>query len=313
MDKLLQGLRAAAEPTRLRIIALCGHAELSVSDLVTILGQSQPRVSRHLKLLVDGGLLSRNKEGSRAFYRLVAADKQSELGQILNDLIPEKDSTLILDLSRLGNIKADRARYADNYLDQFMGEKNQLKELCPDEQLIDRYLMRHVQSKKIGELLDIGTGTGRMLNLLGPVVETALGIDNSLDMLSIARANLERAGLKNCQVRIADMYSLPFSENRFELVTINSLLRYAERPEKVLFEATRVLKYGGILVIVDFSAHGLSELRDEYGHRWLGFPEIEILTMLGKNNFIMHDPVYFEGKALTVCIWVGVKQELNDI
>jgi ArsR family transcriptional regulator len=109
------------------------------------------------------------------------------------------------------------------------------------------------------------------------------------------------------------MYSLPFSENRFELVTINSLLRYAERPEKVVFEATRVLKYGGIVIIVDFSAHGLSELRDEYGHRWLGFSEIEILTMLGKNNFVMNNPVYFEGEALTVCIWVGVKQTLKVI
>ena len=313
MDELLQGLRAVAEPTRLRMIALCGHAELSVGDFVVILGQSQPRVSRHLKLLVDAGLLNRNKEGSRAYYRLIASGKNSPLGQVLNDLMPEEDPTLALDLSRLGTIKSERARYADNYMDEFAGERNELGRVSADEELVNKYLVQCVQSEKIDELLDIGTGTGRTLGLLGPLVDKAIGLDNSREMLSVARTNLERGNLKNCQVRIGDMYRLPFLENRFEMVTINSLLRYAEKPKEVLSEAVRVLKPGSSIIIIDFADHGLSELRDEYGHRWLGFSELEMLEIMGDNNIDIKNTTFFKGESLTVCIWEGLKCRGNSI
>ena len=309
MEELLRQLRAAAEPTRLRIIALCGHAELSVGDFVAILGQSQPRVSRHLKLLVDAGLLNRNKEGSRAYYRLVTSGKNAELSQVLNDLMDESDPVLVLDLSRLGIIKSERARFADNYFDKFAGEQSQLGQISADEELINRLLLEYIQQENVGELLDVGTGNGRMLLLLGSNVEKAIGIDNSREMLAIARTNLEQADLKNCQVRIGDMYRLPFSENRFELITINSLLRYAEKPTDVLTEATRVLKPGGSIIIVDFSDHGLTELRDEYGHRWLGFSKDEMLEMLDGKTINIEDANFFKGEALTVCVWKGQKVE----
>ena len=309
MEELLRQLRAAAEPTRLRIIALCGHAELSVGDFVAILGQSQPRVSRHLKLLVDAGLLIRNKEGSRAYYRLLESDKNAQLSQVLNDLMDESDPMLVLDLSRLGIIRSERARFVDNYFDEFAGEQSRLSQISADEELISQLLLQYVQQENIGELLDVGTGNGRMLLLLGSKIEKAIGIDNSREMLAIARANLEQADLKNCQVRIGDMYRLPFAENRFGLITINSLLRYAEKPKDVLTEATRVLKPGGILFIVDFSDHGLTELRDEYGHRWLGFSKDEMLNMLDGDTITIESINFFKGEVLTVCVWKGQKVE----
>lgn len=309
LEELLRQLRAAAEPTRLRIIALCGHAELSVGDFVAILGQSQPRVSRHLKLLVDAGLLIRNKEGSRAYYRLLESDKNAQLSQVLNDLMEESDPVLVLDLSRLGIIRSERARFADNYFDEFAGEQSRLSRISADEELINQLLFRYVQQENIGELLDVGTGNGRMLLLLGSKIEKAIGIDNSREMLAIARTNLEQANLKNCQVRIGDMYRLPFAENRFGLITINSLLRYAEKPKDVLTEATRVLKPGGILFIVDFSDHGLTELRDEYGHRWLGFSKDEMLDMLDGDTIHIESTTFFKGEVLTVCVWKGQKVE----
>ena len=309
LEELLRQLRAAAEPTRLRIIALCGHAELSVGDFVAILGQSQPRVSRHLKLLVDAGLLIRNKEGSRAYYRLLESDKNAQLSQVLNDLMDESDPVLVLDLSRLGIIRSERARFADNYLDEFAGEQSRLSQISADEELISQLLLQYVQQENIGELLDVGTGNGRMLLLLGSNIEKAIGIDNSREMLAIARTNLEQAELKNCQVRIGDMYRLPFAENRFGLITINSLLRYAEKPTDVLTEATRVLKPGGSIIIVDFSDHGLTELRDEYGHRWLGFSKDEMLDMLDGDTITIKSTNFFTGEVLTVCVWKGQKVE----
>ena len=309
LEELLRQLRAAAEPTRLRIIALCGHAELSVGDFVAILGQSQPRVSRHLKLLVDAGLLIRNKEGSRAYYRLFESVKNAQLSQVLNDLMDESDPVLVLDLSRLGIIRSERARFADNYFDEFAGEQSRLSRISADEELINQRLLRYVQQENIGELLDVGTGNGRMLLLLGSKIEKAIGIDNSREMLAIARTNLEQANLKNCQVRIGDMYRLPFAENRFGLITINSLLRYAEKPKDVLTEATRVLKPGGILFVVDFSDHGLTELRDEYGHRWLGFSKDEMLDMLDGDIIKIESTNFFKGEVLTDCVWKGKKVE----
>ena len=241
MEKLLQGLRAAAEPTRLRIIALCGHAELSVTELVMILGQTQPRVSRHLKLLVEGGLLQRNKEGNRAYYRLSTEAEGADLARMLNDLMPGEDEVHALDLSRLSSVKADRVRYAESFLDPYSQEIIELRGMWPSDEVIDKCILELLKDRSIQNLLDLGTGAGRILRTIAPFVVKGTGIDNSLEMLSIARARLDQDGIKNCQVRVGDMYRLPFKQNSFDLITINSLLRYAEEPKKVIAEAARVL------------------------------------------------------------------------
>jgi len=301
----LQGLRAAAEPTRLRIIALCGHAELSVTELVMILGQTQPRVSRHLKLLVEGGLLQRNKEGNRAYYRLSTEAEGADLARMLNDLMPGEDEVHALDLSRLSSVKADRVRYAESFLDPYSQEIIELRGMWPPDEVIDKCILALLKDRSIQNLLDLGTGAGRILRTIAPFVVKGTGIDNSLEMLSIARARLDQDGIKNCQVRVGDMYRLPFKKNSFDLITINSLLRYADEPKKVIAEAARVLEKKGALLIVDLAAHDLSELRDEYGHSWLGFSEAEMLEMLSEENLTVARVKHIDGQKLNVCIWLA--------
>ena len=305
MEKLLQGLRAAAEPTRLRIIALCGHAELSVTELVMILGQTQPRVSRHLKLLVEGGLLQRNKEGNRAYYRLSTEAEGADLARMLNDLMPGEDEVHALDLSRLSSVKADRVRYAESFLDPYSQEITELRGMWPSDEVIDKCILELLKDRSIQNLLDLGTGAGRILRTIAPFVVKGTGIDNSLEMLSIARARLDQDGIKNCQVRVGDMYRLPFKKNRFDLITINSLLRYADEPKKVIAEAARVLEKKGALLIVDLAAHDLSALRDEYGHSWLGFSEAEMAEMLSEENLTVGRVKHIDGQKLNVCIWLA--------
>ena len=305
MEKLLQGLRAAAEPTRLRIIALCGHAELSVTELVMILGQTQPRVSRHLKLLVEGGLLQRNKEGNRAYYRLSTEAEGADLARMLNDLMPGEDEVHALDLSRLSSVKADRVRYAESFLDPYSQEIIELRGMWPSDEVIDKWILELLKDRSIQNLLDLGTGAGRILSTIAPFVVKGTGIDNSLEMLSIARARLDQDGIKNCQVRVGDMYRLPFKKNSFDLITINSLLRYADEPKKVIAEAARVLEKKGALLIVDLAAHDLSELRDEYGHSWLGFSEAEMLEMLSEESLTVARVKHVDGQKLNVCIWLA--------
>ncbi len=301
----MQGLRAAAEPTRLRIIALCGHAELSVTELVMILGQTQPRVSRHLKLLVEGGLLQRNKEGNRAYYRLSTEAEGADLARMLNDLMPGEDEVHALDLSRLSSVKADRVRYAESFLDPYSQEIIELRGMWPPDEVIDKCILALLKDRSIQNLLDLGTGAGRILRTIAPFVEKGTGIDNSLEMLSIARARLDQDGIKNCQVRVGDMYRLPFKKNSFDLITINSLLRYADEPKKVIAEATRVLEKKGALLIVDLAAHDLSALRDEYGHSWLGFSEAEMVEMLSEENLTVDRVKHIDGQKLSVCIWLA--------
>ena len=305
MEKLLQGLRAAAEPTRLRIIALCGHAELSVTELVMILGQTQPRVSRHLKLLVEGGLLQRNKEGNRAYYRLSTEAEGADLARMLNDLMPGEDEVHALDLSRLSSVKADRVRYAESFLDPYSQEMIELRGMWPPDEVIDKCILALLKDRSIQNLLDLGTGAGRILRTIAPFVVKGTGIDNSLEMLSIARARLDQDGIKNCQVRVGDMYRLPFKKNSFDLITINSLLRYADEPKKVISEAARVLEKKGALLIVDLAAHDLSALRDEYGHSWLGFSEAEMVEMLSEENLTVDRVKHIDGQKLSVCIWLA--------
>ena len=315
MNQLLYGLRAAAEPTRLRILALCGHAELSATELVSILGQSQPRVSRHLKLLVEAGLLDRNQEGSRAFYRPASDGAGAELGQLLIDLVPDSDMTLGHDLSRLARIKDDRARRAEDYFHRNAGNWEDMRGLYIDDDLIDAKLKEIIEACPVADMLDMGTGTGRVLRLAGSHARSAIGIDNSRDMLDIARANLDHDGLRNCQVRHADMYRLPFAADRFDLVTANMLVHYADDPGAVLSEGMRVLRAGGRMIVVDFAPHGMTELREEHAHRWLGFSETEMTQFLDLAELECERPTYLDGDPLTVCVWVARKpaEPANDL
>ncbi len=305
MDELLAALRAVAETTRLRLLVLCARGELTVSELAQILGQSQPRVSRHLKLLCDAGLLDRFREGSWVFYRLSADSAASALSRHLVAACGTADETLALDLQRLAAIKRQRAELAAAYFRENAARWHQIRSLYIDECEVEAALSEIVAARQPHDLLDIGTGTGRMIEILGPRVVHALGIDQSREMLAIARVNLERAGLGNSLVRLGDMYQLPLADHSFDAVVIHQVLHYADRPAEAIAEAARVLRPNGLLVVVDFAPHALEFLRDEHAHRRLGFADADLALWCRAAGLAPEPARNLPGDPLTVVIWTA--------
>jgi ArsR family transcriptional regulator len=303
MEGVLNGLRAAGEPTRLRLLALCAHAELAVSELTQILGQSQPRVSRHLKLLCDAGLLDRFREGTLAFYRLSEHGDCAHLARTLVDLIPAGDATLTRDLERLDAVKEARAAAAAEYFRANAERWNEIRSLYVPEADVEKALLDLLADEEIHDLLDIGTGTGRILEIFGPRVERGIGVDLSHEMLAIARSNLERAEFRHCQVRQGDMYSLALPNASVDAVTIHQVLHFADDPAAVIAEAARVLRSNGRLVIVDFAPHELEFLRTEHAHRRLGFRDEEVAGWCRAASLQVDEPVRLEGDPLTITMW----------
>ena len=301
MEELLAGLRAAAEPTRLRLLALCAENELTVTELTTILGQSQPRVSRHLKLLCEGGLLERFREGNWVFYRLARGGK--DVARRLVELVSPSDPTVLRDRVRLAEIERERERAAAAYFASNAHRWAAIRSLHVPEPEVEAALRHFVDGAGIADLLDIGTGTGRMLELFGPQVEHAVGLDSSRDMLAVARVNLERAQLRNCTVRHGDMYALPFAVPSFDLVILHQVLHFAERPAEAVAEAARVLRPGGRLVIVDFAPHALEALREQHAHRRLGFADDEVRGWIAASGLAPAPALHLPGEPLTVAIW----------
>jgi len=301
VEELLSGLRAAAEPTRLRLLVLCAENELTVTELTTILGQSQPRVSRHLKLLCEGGLLERFREGNWVFYRLARGGRG--VARRLVELVSEDDPTVLRDRARLAEIERERERNASAYFARNAHQWAAIRSLHVPEQEVEAALRQFVEQQGVGALLNIGTGTGRMLELFGKRVDHAVGVDQSRDMLAVARVNLERADLRNCTVRHGDMYALPFAVPSFDLVILHQVLHFAERPAEVVAEAARVLRPGGRLVIVDFAPHQLEALREQHAHRRLGFSDDEVQGWLAEAGLSAHAAIHLPGAPLTVAIW----------
>lgn len=314
MEMLLMKLRAAAEPTRLRILALCALDELTVTDLTHILGQSQPRVSRHLKLLCDAGLLARTREGTSIFHRLAdgANDRPGAVARLIVGLVPEDDPQIELDRRRLDAIKQSRAEAAQAYFRANAKQWDRIRSLHIDEAEVERSILEAMPQSGIEDLLDFGTGTGRMLVLLANRIGRGVGIDLSREMLDVARTNLEAAGFANCQVRRADMYRAPFPDASFDAVTIHQVLHYADNPSWVIAEAARLLRPGGMLVIADFAPHEREELRREHAHRRLGFSDADIEEWFRRALLSSEAATHLPGDPLTVVLWIGRKAPLNS-
>ena len=313
MEHLLAALRAVAEPTRLRLVLLCARGELTVSELTQILGQSQPRVSRHLKLLCDAGLLDRFREGNWVFYRLSRATSVGALARQLVAACGETDPTIVLDLQRLAAIKRQRSDLASAYFRDNAPHWHNIRSLYVDEREVEAALTEIIDAVRPRDLLDIGTGTGRILEIVGSRVELALGIDQSREMLAVARVNLERAGLENSSVRLGDMYRLALPDASFDAVVIHQVLHYADRPAEAIAEAARVLRPNGILVLVDFAPHALEFLRDEHAHRRLGFADSEVAEWFGAVGLDAVAPRRLPGDPLTVVIWTAHRPAPVDL
>ncbi|HTS41573.1 MAG TPA: metalloregulator ArsR/SmtB family transcription factor [Xanthobacteraceae bacterium] len=303
-------LKAAGEATRLRVLVLLSEAELTVSDLKQILRQSQPRISRHLRLLVEAGLIERFREGSWAFFRLAERGGAAELAHALISRFDPADPILTRDRERLAAVRAARAAAAQDYFRAHAAEWDRIRKLHVADAAVEAAISDALAERPFRNLLDLGTGTGRILELFGPKIERGLGIDLSLDMLALARARIERAGLKHCSVRQGDIYDLALPANSFDAVIIHQVLHYLDDGARAIREAARVLEPAGRLLVVDFAPHDLEFLRDEHAHRRLGFASETVaqwMTAAGL-ELTMHRSLPpepgSEGK-IAVSLWLG--------
>jgi ubiquinone/menaquinone biosynthesis C-methylase UbiE len=307
-------LRAAGDPTRLRLLLLLRQAELTVSELIEIVGQSQPRVSRHLKLLGEAGLVERFKEGSWVFCRAADRGIGAELGAVIAALAdPQLQEA---DKARLEHVRKGRAAAAAAYFKSNATEWERIRALHAPEKDVEAAIARHLTARPIESFLDAGTGTGRMLELIAPHAGRAIGIDVSPDMLAIARDRLLRANISNAQVRLGDTYRLPFANGAagsgFDVVLFHQVLHYLDDPQHAVAEAARVMAPGGKLLIADFAPHREEFLRDEYAHRRLGFSDREVegwfaAAGLASGGIDTIAPKS-EGEKLTVKLWLAVQK-----
>ena len=307
-DSLIAALKAVGEATRLRVLALLARGELTVKDMTAILGQSQPRISRHLKLLSDAGVIERYAEGAWAFYRLSDAPAARHMADELLRLADPADPVLARDAERLAEIKREHGEAARRYFAENAAGWDGIRTLHVAEGAVEAAMLAAVGERRFESLLDLGTGTGRVLELFAPLFARAVGIDASPAMLGVARANLDRAGVAHAQVRLGDIYNLPLPRDSFDVVTIHQVLHYLDEPERALAEAARVLRPGGRLLVVDFAPHDLEFLREKHAHRRLGFNHDAVRQWVEAAGLALDRAVDLpagDRDKLTVTLWLA--------
>jgi len=319
MTTALEIFRALADSTRLRILALLRSMELSVGELAQVLGQSQPRVSRHVKILVDAGLAERRKEGSWVFVALGDRDRVAPMLAALDCWAEqEPDHWAVADNARLAAVRADRAAAAAQWFEEHAGDWDAIRSLHVAESEVEATMGRTLGldapegNVSLGRLIDICCGSGRMLELFGPRAEHALGIDRSSEMLRLARAKLSERGLDNTELRQADLYALPLGDGGADVAILHHVLHFAQQPGAAIAEATRVLAPGGRLLIADFAPHEREELRARDAHARLGFSDEQILGWFRANGLAPAVIETLEGGELTVKLWLGRKPGVRD-
>ena len=313
LDLMVDILKAAAESSRLRVLAAISRGDLTVTDITEILGQSQPRVSRHLKLLMEAGLVDRYQEGSWAFFRISDDEQVREFVEGIVSRIDPQDAQAERDMERLAAVKERRQQRASDYFNRNAASWDELRTLHVPDKAVEAALLAAVGKRPIQSMLDLGTGTGRLLELFAPIYRRGLGLDLSREMLAFARANLDRAGVAHAQVRQGDIFAPPVERNGYDLVTMHQVLHYLDDPAAALREAARLLRPAGRLVVVDFAPHALEFLRDEHAHRRLGFSDQQMSEWLAEAGLEVETVQTFEprrgGEAkLTVKLWIGRDQ-----
>jgi ArsR family transcriptional regulator len=309
---LADRFQALADPTRLRILALLRLMELSVGELAQVLGQSQPRVSRHLKILADAGVLERRKEGSWVFLTLAEAERVEPLFALIDAWADgPTQASFLTDATRTESIRAERAEAASRHFAEIAEVWDRIRSLHVAESEVEHAIDLALGKKPLGRLVDIGTGTGRMIELFGPRAAQAIGIDRSSEMLRLARVKLEAAGIQS-SLRQGDMYALPLGDQSADSVIIHQVLHYAHSPAAAIAEAARVLAAGGSLLVVDFAAHEREELRERDAHIRLGFEDDVMRGWFAAAGLEVDHIQHLEGGELTVTLWRGVKAQAKQ-
>lgn len=306
-------LRALSEPTRLRIMRLLAHMELAVGELAQVLGQSQPRVSRHIRILCDAGLAERRKEGSWVFLRSAVSERSAPpLGAAAAGLlaVAERDDAGFAarcaeDRRHLAAIRAAREASAQAYFARHADEWDTLRLLHGADEPVEAALLAKLGNRAAGRLLDVGTGTGRMAELLADRASHVTALDKSPEMLRIARARLQAFPAGKIDLVQGDFMALPFAKAMFDTVLFHQVLHYAQEPQTVLAEAARVTHEGGRIAVVDLAAHDREELRERHAHARLGFSDEQMLVLLTDAGFEPETPTALAGNPLTVKIWTG--------
>lgn len=306
LERAVALMKVAGEPTRLRLLALLADGDLTVSDLTRVLGQSQPRISRHLKLLVEAGLVDRTADGSWAYYRLARNDAVATIRAVTNRL-DRADLELARDAERLATLRSEYAERADGFFAEVAADWDRIRSLHAGDETVERKLLALVGDEPFDAMLDLGTGTGRMLELFAPLYDRGLGLDSSREMLAIARAKLAEIGLTKASVRRADITGPDVARGAWDLVTMHQVLHFLERPEAAVAEAVRALRLGGRVLVIDFAQHSHEFLRDQ-AHRRLGFARAEVAAWMeaeGATVDRVEDVPPASRDGLTVRVWLG--------
>lgn len=306
VDLLVHQMKAAGDETRIRLLALLRSGERTVKELTEILGQSQPRISRHLKVLTDAGLVSRSPEGSWVYYRLADDDSGREVALGILKGLEETDGRLLRDTERLSELKRRNQDAAERYFAEHASRWDEIRSLHVPERQVEAAILAHAGEAPYRAMLDIGTGTGRMLELFAGRCDRAVGIDLSPAMLAVARANLDRAGIEHARVQLGDVMNLPVLRGSFDLVVIHQVLHFLDEPGRALAGAAEALAAGGRLLIIDFAPHELEALRQSHAHRRLGFSHAQMkqwIAAAGLRLEAADDLAPDDANGLTVTVW----------
>ena len=305
--KLAALFQALADPTRLRVLALLRAMELSVGELAQLLGQSQPRVSRHVRILNDSGLIGRRKEGSWVYLQLAEAERIEPLFDLFKDFDADAEQQFAADAVRLDSVRADRAEAARRYFEAHAATWDSIRSLHIADCEIERAIGALLADRPLGTLLDIGTGTGRMLELFAPKAGKAIGIDRSSEMLRLARVKLEEAGIAGASLRQGDMNALPLGDQSVDSIILHQVLHYSQQPGAAIVEAARVLVPGGQILVIDFAQHDRAELKEQDAHLRLGFADEAMRGWFAAAGLELDQIERLGGGELTVILWRGVK------